>query len=421
MKYEDRDIKSTLVFLLAGGKGQRLYPLTEERAKPAVPFGGKYRIVDFTLSNCVNSGFRRILVATQYKSASLSRHLAVGWNFLSGMFGEYIMDVPPQQRFGEKWYSGTADAVYQNLYFVDREKPKYVMIVSGDHVYQMDYREMLLFHILHGSEVTIGTVVVKKEKASSFGVMHVDGKDRVIDFREKPKDPPEIPNKPGYSLASMGIYIFNSNSLKDLLIHDAEISTSSHDFGKDIIPYAIHKKYEIYAYRFVDRNGVQRYWQDVGTVDSFYEANMDLVSPIPKLNLYNKEWPVYTHARQLPPVKFASVYKNGKEVKGSSIDSLLGEGTIVIGSTVDHSIIFPNVKIYENSLIKDSIIFNDCTIGKNVKLHRVIIDKLVNVPDNVSIGFDLNRDKNYFYVSSSGIVVIPRGYKFSENFPRGEL
>ena len=419
MEFNDMNVKNTLTFLLAGGKGQRLYPLTEERAKPAVPFGGKYRIIDFTLSNCVNSGLRKILVATQYKSASLSRHLSVGWNFLSSMFDEYIMDVPPQQRFGEKWYTGTADAVYQNLYFAEREKPKYVIILSGDHIYQMDYREMLSFHITRGADITIGTVVIESERASAFGVMHVDRDDRVIDFKEKPKNPSEIPDKKGFSLASMGIYIFSIKSLIDLLTHDAEISTSSHDFGKDVIPYSIHQKFKIYAYRFIDGNGNQRYWQDVGTIDSFYEANMDLLSPIPKLNLYDKDWPIYTHARQLPPVKFASVYKNNREINGSAINSLVGDGSIVIGSAVEHSVIFPNVKIYENSSIKNSIIFNDCVIGRNVRLNKVIVDKLVNIPDNISIGVNLERDKHYFHVSPSGIIVIPRGYKFSNDFPRG--
>ncbi len=419
MKCKTRDVKKTLVFLLAGGKGQRLYPLTEERAKPAVPFGGKYRIIDFALSNCVNSGFRKILVATQYKSASLSRHLSVGWNFLSSMFGEYIMNVPPQQRFGERWYSGTADAVYQNLYFLEREKPEYVIVLSGDHIYQMDYREMLGFHIRANADITVGAVVVKKEKATAFGVMKINDENRVFDFKEKPKNPPEIPDKKGFSLASMGIYIFNADTLVDLLSHDAEISTSSHDFGKDIIPYSIHHKYNVYAFRFVDSKGNQRYWQDVGTIDSFYEANMDLISPIPKLNLYDKDWPVYTHARQFPPVKFASVEKNGKVVQGNAINSLVGDGSIIIGSLVKHSVIFPNVKIYEDSYIEDSIIFNDCVVGKNVRLKRVIVDKLVNIPDNVSIGLNLERDRNYFHVSPSGIVVIPRGYKFSDKFPRG--
>ncbi len=416
MKCSARDIRKTLVFLLAGGKGQRLYPLTEERAKPAVPFGGKYRIIDFALSNCVNSGFRKILVATQYKSASLSRHLAVGWNFLSSMFGEYIMDIPPQQRFGEKWYMGTADAVYQNLYFVDREKAKFVIVLSGDHIYQMDYREMLSYHIAHKADITVGAIVVPRARASAFGVMHIDNGNKIVAFKEKPKDPPEIPDKPGYSLASMGIYVFNAETLKKLLVHDEEVSTSSHDFGKDVIPYAISHSYSVYAFRFVDKNGGERYWQDVGTIDSFYEANMDLLSPIPKLNLYDKDWPIFTHARQFPPVKFASVRHNGKNILGEATNSLVGDGSIIVGAKVKHSVIFPNVKINDESEITDSIIFNDCTVGKNVKIRNAIIDKLVNVPDGAVIGFDREKDKKYFFVSPSGIVVIPRGYKFPKDF-----
>jgi glucose-1-phosphate adenylyltransferase len=412
----EKEVKKTLVYLLAGGKGQRLYPLTEERAKPAVPFGGKYRIIDFALSNCVNSGFRKILVATQYKSASLSRHLAVGWNFLSSTFGEYIMDLPPQQRFGEKWYEGTADAVYQNLYFIDREKPKYIVILSGDHIYQMDYREMLQFHIERKADITVGTVVVEKQKATAFGVMHIDSNECIVDFREKPKDPPEIPDKKGYSLASMGIYIFNAGKLEELLNHDAEVKTSTHDFGRDIIPYAIHNKLNVFAYRFVDKNGNERYWRDVGTIDAFYEANMDLIAPIPHLNLYNRDWPVYTHARQYPPVKFASTETKNGALHGTAVNSLVGDGTIIVGARVFHSIVFPDVKILENSEINNSIIFNDCKIGRNVKLNKVIVDKLVEIPDDVQIGFNLEHDKKYFFVSPSGIVVIPRGYKFPKNF-----
>ncbi len=416
MKNCDREIKKTLVYLLAGGKGQRLYPLTEERAKPAVPFGGKYRIIDFALSNCVNSGFRKILVVTQYKSASLSRHLAVGWNFLSSTFGEYIMDLPPQQRFGEKWYVGTADAVYQNLYFIDREKPEYIIILSGDHIYQMDYRDMLRAHIERKADITVGTVVVEKQKATAFGVMQIDSEERIINFYEKPKDPPEIPNKKGYSLASMGIYVFNANKLKSLLDHDAEINTSTHDFGRDIIPFAIHNKLNVFAYRFVDKNGNERYWRDVGTIDAFYDANMDLIAPIPHLNLYDRDWPIYTHARQYPPVKFASAKVDGKYINGTAINSLLGDGTIIVGAKIEHSVIFPAVKILENTEITDSIIFNDCHVGKNVRLHRVIVDKLVEIPDGVEIGYDLEHDRKYFYVSKNGIVVIPRAYKFPKNF-----
>ncbi len=417
MDYE-KIIKKTLVFLLAGGKGQRLYPLTEERVKPAVPFGGKYRIIDFTLSNCVNSGLRKILVVTQYKSASLSRHLALGWGFLSDRFGEYITDIPPQQRLGERWYVGTADAVYQNLFFVKREESEYILILSGDHVYKMDYREMLEFHIEHKAEITIGAVLVEKERAKSFGIMQVDNNGKVVDFREKQKDPFTLPDLPDYSLASMGIYIFNRETLNKLLAYDAKIQSSSHDFGKDIIPFAISNGNEVLSYRFVDKNNKQKYWQDVGTIDSFYNANMDLLSPMPELNLYDKSWPFFTHARQLPPAKFTFEEVNGEKVFGYAKDSLIADGVIVEGGTILHSVIFPKVRIGAKSSISDSVIFNNTNIGENTRIKRAIIDKKVFVPENVEIGFNREVDEKYFYVSNSGIIVIPRGYRFPESFPR---
>ncbi|MEA3313134.1 MAG: glucose-1-phosphate adenylyltransferase [Caldisericota bacterium] len=414
----ERIIKKTLVFLLAGGKGQRLYPLTEERAKPAVPFGGKYRIIDFTLSNCVNSGLKKILVVTQYKSASLSRHLALGWGFLSDRFGEYIIDIPPQQRLGERWYVGTADAVYQNLFFVKREESEYVLILSGDHVYKMDYRKMLEFHIEHKAEITIGAVLVEKERAKSFGIMQIDNNGKVVDFKEKSKNPFTLPNLPDYSLASMGIYIFNRETLNKLLAHDAKIQSSSHDFSKDIIPFAISNKNEVFSYRFVDKNNEQAYWQDVGTIDAFYNANMDLLSPLPGLNLYDKNWPFFTHARQLPPAKFTFREISGEKIFGYAKDSLIADGVIVEGGTILHSVIFPKARIGVKSNIRDSVIFNNTNIGKNTRIKRAIIDKRVIVPDNVKIGFNREVDEKYFYVSNSGIVVIPRGYMFPKSFPR---
>ena len=377
----EKIIKKTLVFLLAGGKGQRLYPLTEERVKPAVPFGGKYRIIDFTLSNCVNSGLRKILVVTQYKSASLSRHLALGWGFLSDRFSEYITDIPPQQRLGERWYVGTADAVYQNLYFVEREESEYVLILSGDHIYKMDYREMLEFHIEHKAEITIGAVLVKKERSKSFGIMQVDSNGKVVDFREKPKNPFTLPDLPDYSLASMGIYIFNRETLNKLLAHDAKIQNSSHDFGKDIIPFAISNKNKVFSYRFVDKNNKQGYWQDVGTIDSFYNANMDLLSSLPKLNLYDKSWPFFTHARQFPPAKFTFKEIDGEKIFGYAKDSLIADGVIVEGGTILHSVIFPKVRIGVKSSIEDSVIFNNTNIGGNTRIKKTIIDKRVFVPD----------------------------------------
>ena len=416
-------IREVFVFLLAGGKGERLYPLTQERAKPAVPFGGKYRVIDFTLSNCVNSGFRKIAVATQYKSSSLNRHLALGWSFLSSGLGEYVTDLPPQQRYGEKWYSGTADAVYQNLYFVEREKPKYVMVLSGDHIYKMDYKKMLDFHIEKGADITIGTVIVDKARSQTFGIMQVDNVYRITGFKEKPKaSPPVLPEDPNKCLASMGIYIFNTNTLIDLLHHDELLDTSSHDFGKDIIPYAISAKLKLFAFKFLNDDGSQGYWQDVGTIDALYESNMDLLSESPKIDIYDRRWPFFTHSRHHPPARFTYDHLNGEKINSVVEDSIIGEGSILKGATVRHSVIFYDVNIGAGSLVMDSIIFPETRIGKNVRIKRAIIDKLVEIPDNAVIGQNLDFDKKYFYVTQSNIVVIPRGFKFG-NLPllRGGL
>ncbi|PIP50041.1 MAG: glucose-1-phosphate adenylyltransferase [Caldiserica bacterium CG23_combo_of_CG06-09_8_20_14_all_35_60] len=416
-------INQVFVFLLAGGKGERLYSLTVERAKPAVPFGGKYRVIDFTLSNCINSGFRKIAVATQYKSSSLSRHLALSWAFLSSNLGEYVTDLPPQQRYGEKWYSGTADAIYQNLYFLDREKPKYVMVLSGDHIYKMDYKKMLEFHIEKGADTTIGTVIIDKTKSQTFGIMQVDKEYRIIGFREKPKsNPPVMPEDQDKCLASMGIYIFNTNTLIDLLDHDERIETSSHDFGRDIIPYAISTKLRLFAFKFLNDNGSQGYWQDIGTIDAFYESNMDLLSESPKIDIYDKSWPFFTHPRHHPPARFTYGNLNGGKINSLVEDSIVGEGTILKGSTVKHSIIFYDVSIDAGSVVDNSIIFSETRIGRNVKIKRAIIDKLVEIPDNVKIGYDLDFDKKYFYVTPSNIIIIPRSFKFSNiTSTRGDL
>lgn len=410
----DHVAKHVFVFLLAGGRGERLYPLTKDRAKPAVPFGGKYRVIDFTLTNCINSGFRKIAVATQYKSSSLNRHLALSWDFLSSSLGEYVTVLPPQQRYAEKWYAGTADAVYQNLYFLERENTKYVVVLSGDHIYKMDYKEMLEFHINKKADITIGTVVVDKSKTSSFGIMQIDESEQIIGFKEKPRvNPPTLPDDPEKSLASMGIYIFNVNTLIDLLVHDERIDTSSHDFGKDIIPYAINTNLNLYAYRFLNRDGSQGYWQDIGTIDSFYEANMDLLSENPKIDIYDRNWPIFTHSRYRPPARLTYGILDNELLSGVVIDSIVGEGSVLTGSKLVHSVIFYDVRIDAGSLIEDSIIFGEVKIGKNVMIKKTIIDKFVNIPDNIQIGYDLESDRKYFYVTPSEIVIIPRSYKFS--------
>ncbi len=404
--------KEIFVFVLAGGKGERLSPLTRDRAKPAVPFGGKFRIIDFTMSNCVNSGFRKIAVVTQYKSASLRRHLALAWDFLSSRFNEYVLDLPPQQIIGERWYLGTADAIFQNLYFLEQEKPKYVVILSGDHIYKMDYRKILTFHEANGADVTVSSLVVDRDLASSFGVIEIMPNNRIVSFKEKPKVPPAVPDNSEKSLVSMGVYIFNSEALKQLLIHDFEISTSSHDFGHDILPYALSSGMKLFAYRFVDEEGKQVYWRDVGSIDAFYEANMDLLSSNPRFDLYDRTWPFYTHSRQLPPAKVTSGSLDGETIKSNVENSIIGEGSIVSGASIANSVVFYNVKIKTSAKIEDSILFPEVRIGRNVKIRRCIIDKEVVIPEGITIGYDILKDKKFFYVSPKGVTVIPKNYKF---------
>jgi len=411
--------KEVFAYLLAGGKGERLYPLTKERAKPAVPFGGKFRIIDFTLSNCVNSGIRRIAVATQYKSWSLRRHLALAWNFLNVRFNEYVVDVPPQQILGERWYLGTADAVFQNLYFIEQEKPKLVLILSGDHIYKMDYRDLIQTHIDKDADITISTLIIDKEQASSFGILEVDSDGRVINFKEKPKDPPTLKDNPNKCLASMGVYVFDPKVLVDLLTHDAEVQTSSHDFGKDVIPYAIHHGYKVYSHPFINKDGSFGYWQDVGTIDAYYYANMDILSPNPKIDIFDRSWPIYTHSRQYPPCKITEGSINDTLFESKVENTIIGEGSIISGATIKNSIISYNVRVKAGSEITDSVIFPEVKIGRNVKIRRAIIDKHVEVPDNVSIGFDREFDKKYFYVTPSNIVVVERGFKFPKKFFEG--
>uniref|UniRef100_A0A7C4Y466 Glucose-1-phosphate adenylyltransferase n=1 Tax=Caldisericum exile TaxID=693075 RepID=A0A7C4Y466_9BACT len=406
--------KEVFAYILAGGKGERLYPLTKERAKPAVPFGGKFRIIDFTLSNCINSGIRRIAVATQYKSNSLRRHLALAWNFLNMRFNEYVVDVPPQQIYGEKWYAGTADAVFQNLYFIEQEKPKLVLILSGDHIYKMNYKDMIDFHIQNKGDITIATFVVEKSRASAFGILEVDNTGRIIQFKEKPKEPPILKDEKDKCLASMGVYVFNPDVLTELLVHDAEVSTSSHDFGKDIIPYAIHHGYRVFAYRFRENGGEDGYFQDVGTIDAFYSANMDILSPAPRIDIFDRNWPIYTHSRQYPPCKITEGTLFDKLLESSVKNSIIGEGSIISGATIRNSIIFYDVKIKAGSIVEDSIIFSEVTIGRSVKIKRAIIDKHVEIPDNIEIGYHPEFDKKYFYVTGSNIVIIERKYKFTK-------
>lgn len=397
--------RQTVALILAGGRGSRLKKLTEWRAKPAVHFGGKYRIIDFPLSNCLNSGIRRIGVLTQYKADSLIRHIYKGWGFLRGELGEFIDLLPAQQRLNDCWYLGTADAVYQNLDILRFYAPEYVLILAGDHVYKMDYGAMLAYHVDSQADLTVGCVEVPLKDASAFGVMRVDDSSRVIDFIEKSACPPSLPGRPEVALASMGIYVFNAKFLYEQLIKDADNPKSSHDFGKDIIPEVI-KRYRVFAYPFLNmQTGVQSYWRDVGTIDAYWAANMELIGVDPELNLYDQDWPIWTYQRHLPPAKFVFEDKAHGRV-GQAFDSMVCDGVIISGATVRHSILSTNVRVNSWALVEDSVILPDVNIGRYAKIRRAIIDRGCEIPPGMEIGYDLEEDKKRFDVSEGGIVTV---------------
>ena len=407
-RFVSRLTKNTYAMVLAGGRGSRLYQLTDWRAKPAVPFGGKFRIIDFVLSNCVNSGIRRIGVATQYKSHSLIQHIQRGWSFLNGQFGEFLDLLPAQQRVDEEhWYQGTADAVYQNLDILRVANPDLVIILAGDHVYKMDYGKLLAFHVENKADMTVACLEVPVADASAFGVMGVDEHSRVIEFAEKPASPASIPGNPGKSLASMGIYVFNKDFLFEQLIRDADDTSSSHDFGKDLIPHMV-KKYRVFAQNFVHScvgmdDDEMPYWRDVGTIDAYWEANMELTKVIPDLNMYDQEWPIWTHQEQLPPAKFVF---DEDERRGMAVDSLVSGGCIVSGSTVRHSLLFSDVRVDSYSNITDSVLLPNVDVGRYVTLRRVIVDKNCVIPEGLEVGLDPEQDSKHFYVSPNGITLI---------------
>lgn len=397
--------RNTYALVLAGGRGSRLKQLTDWRAKPAVPFGGKYRIIDFTLSNCVNSGIRRIGVATQYKAQSLIRHLQQGWSFLDGRLQEFIELLPAQQQIEEAWYQGTADAVFQNLDFIRRNRPDHVLILSGDHVYKMDYAKMLAFHDSSKADLTVACIEVPLDQAREFGVIGIDEDWRVRSFLEKPAQPPAIPGRPDRALASMGIYVWNAEFLYEQLIRDTDDPNSNHDFGKNIIPHCV-PRYRVMAHHFGDSCvGIteEPYWRDVGTIDAYWEANMDLVAVTPELNLYDEEWPIWTFQEQLPSAKFVF---DDDDRRGMAVDSMVSGGDIISGAAVRRSLLFSNVRVNSFALVQDSVILPDVDIGRNCVLKRAVVDKLCNIPEGLMVGVNPAEDRKRFHVTDSGVTLI---------------
>ena len=421
------DMNNVVAVVLAGGKGSRLEPLTRDRAKPAVPFGGAWRIIDFALSNCLNSGLRKILVLTQYKARSLDRHINRGWrNFFNSDLGEFIDIVPPQQRIDEQWYQGTADAVYQNIYALEKEKPQYVAILAGDHIYKMNYRQMLQHHIDNDADLTIGALPVSPTEATEFGVMQVNEQNWLTGFEEKPANPKPMPGNPDVCLASMGIYIFSTRVLYELLCRDANLPNSAHDFGKNIIPSMIGS-HRVLAYPFQCLNEKkQAYWRDVGTLDAYYQANMDLVQVEPQLNVYKNDWPIRTWQPNLPPPKFVfgstpqrltppleasqTPIPAAQPMIGCALDSIVCPGSIISGAVVERSVIGSSVVMKENAVVRDSILLDGVVVGKRATIRKAIIDKQVVIPDNARIGCNLAEDQQRgFTITNDGVVVIAKG------------
>ncbi len=405
-------IDETITVILAGGEGKRLTPLTDNRAKPAVPFGGKYRIIDFTLANCLHSGLRKILVLTQYKSHSLQKHLRDGWAIFNPELGEYITAVPPQMRTGDSWYQGTADAIYQNLYLLQRSNAKYVVVLSGDHIYRMDYAPMLRQHIETDAELTVACMNVTKKEATAFGVMQADVDHRVIAFEEKPANPATLPDNPDVCLASMGIYIFSLDVLEKVLQQDAINKGSSHDFGKDIIPAMIDRAH-VYAYRFGGEAGrvtQDAYWRDVGTIDAFYQANMDLLLAESPVDLYQQDWPIRTYEPQLPPARTVSSAQGNE---GIFINSIISSGVVIAGGSAQNSVLFPRVSIGNAAVVINSILFEGVKLGEGAHLENCVVDKHVEIPPGTVIGVDKKKDAERFHISDNGVVVISSSHQFN--------
>ncbi len=404
-------MKDVLAVILAGGKGSRLEPLTRDRAKPAVPFGGAYRIIDFTLSNCLNSGVRKNLVLTQYKAMSLDRHINLGWqSYLCRELGEFIDVVPPQQRIDEHWYQGTADAVYQNIYTIEKERPKYVVILAGDHIYKMNYATLVNRHIETNADVTVATLRVGIDAAArQFGVVEIDSECRVSGFEEKPENPKPIPSDTSHALASMGVYVFTARFLFEQLCLDATRHGSQHDFGHDLIPSVIHT-HRVFAFPFTDENRKKEaYWRDVGTLDAYYDANMDLITVDPQLNMYDAEWPIRTYQPNLPPPKFVFAEQGATARRGQALDSIICQGCIVSGGQLERSIVGPDSRINSYAQVEDSILFEGVDVGRYAKIRRAIIDKGVHIPAGIEIGYDHDLDRSRgFLVTEHGVTVIAK-------------
>jgi len=401
-------MKDVVAVVLAGGSGKRLYPLTKHRAKPAVPFGGIYRLIDFTLSNTINSGIRKIFVLSQYKSDSLHRHIQFGWSILNPALNEFISLLPPQQRISEEWYTGTASAIHQNLYSINRINPKYVLILSADHVYKMDYSKMLEYHENMGAELTVGAIEVPLEDVHRFGILRADDENRITGFREKPRNLNSEYFSGNKAMGSMGIYVINTDVLIDILEKDAEEETN-HDIGRDIIPSML-RSHRVFAYPFLDENKKEsRYWRDVGTLDSYWEASMDLVSVDPEFNFYDADWPIRTYQDQYPPAK--TVFSGGEDGSriGLALDSIVSNGCIISGGKVQNSVLSPGVRINSYSGVYESILMEGVQIGRHARIRRAIIDKYMSIPPGTIIGYDTKEDRKRFIVSAKGIVVIPKG------------
>jgi glucose-1-phosphate adenylyltransferase len=407
------DMRNTLCLLMAGGKGERLYPLTREIAKPSVRFGGIYRIIDFTLSNCLNSDIRRIYVLTQYRSVSLDRHIRGGWSIFNQELGEFIECVPPQQRHVDRWYRGTADSIFQNIHILQSERPDRVLILSGDHIYKMDFNDMLASHMKNEAHLTVAGVEVDRSEASAFGVIGCNENLRITAWDEKPADPKPVPGKPDKSFVSMGVYIFNTDVLVKSVIADAKTSTSSHDFGKDVVPGMI-ESHRVFVHNFREPTDVQsHYWRDVGTLDAYWEANMDLVSVTPHLNLYEEHWPIRTYQKQVPPAKtvFAGGEGDAEGRVGTVLDSLIAGGCIVSGGKVQNSVLSYNVRINSFSVVEQSVLLDGVNVGRHARIRKAVIDEYVSIPDGFRIGYDHEEDSKRFTISPGGVAIVPHGIR----------